>query len=85
MQPEPIVLIPPTHEQSTPSFHVQESLFEPFIHYLRTHGVHVTEEPEVLGPLGPHNSLLHEIEIEAGTPLPRLETLMHDFLKSHHA
>jgi hypothetical protein len=85
MQPEPIVLIPPTHEQSTPSFHVEDALFEPFIEFLESRGVRIAEEPEVLGRMGPHGSPLHEIEVEAGTPLPRLESLQREFLREPRA
>jgi hypothetical protein len=85
MQTAPIVLIPPTHELSTPSFHVQEVWFDPFLKFLNTRSVHVTEEPGNLGCLGPHGVQLREIRVEAGTPMPRLETVLRDFLTEPHA
>jgi hypothetical protein len=85
MQSEKIVLIPPTHEQSTPSFHVEAGLMPDFSAYLADHGVHVIDQPpEPLGPMGPRGCMLEEIEIEEGTPMDRLETLMDQYLEERH-
>jgi hypothetical protein len=85
MQAQKIVLIPPTHEQSTPSFHVTDELLEPFMEYLGGHGIHIVgQPPEPLGPMGPQGCELDEIEIEEGTSMPKLETLMNEFLAERH-
>jgi|GEM_PF-1019457 len=85
MQPQKIVLIPPTHEQSTPSFHVTDELLEPFMEYLDGHGIHIMgQPPEPLGPMGPQGCELDEIEIEEGTSMSQLEMLMNDFLAERH-
>jgi hypothetical protein len=79
MQPEPIVLVPPTHEQSTPSFHVEAAIFEDSLAFLKAHEVHITEEPGSLGRPDPHGRTIYEIQVEAGTPLERLESSKRDF------
>lgn len=76
-----IVLIPPTHEQSTPSFHVETGLTELFVQFLDDKGVHVVQQPvEHLGPVGSHERPIDEIEIEAGTDEGWLEALRREFL-----
>ena len=82
MQREKIIVIPPTHEQSTPSFHVEASLVEPFIHFLGEHGLTAWEPPEALDKEGPGPGGIVEIEIEADTPVARLERLKDEFLVS---
>lgn len=80
-QRQPIVLIPPTHEQSTPSFHVRSDLLPPFLAFLAENGVNVTQPPESTGQSGPGDASLAEIEIEANTPEERLESLKAQFLE----
>lgn len=79
-QVEPIVLIPPTHEQSTPSFHVQAALLKRFADFLRERGVNIVQPPEATGQTGPQAAPLAELEIESGTPLDELERLRGEFL-----
>jgi hypothetical protein len=81
MQPESIVLIPPTHEQSNPSFHLAADELDPFLEFLREKRVALVGKPPAsLGPLGPNGCELLEIEAEAGSPMPRLEGALREFL-----
>jgi hypothetical protein len=85
MQSQKIILLPPTHEQSLPSFHLREDLLTGFLAYLEEHGFNVVEEPEPLGNLGPDSAPLIEVKIEANTPVDKLEAAMEDFLRGQSA
>lgn len=80
MQPEPIILLPATHEQSTPSFHVEGSRSRAFIDFLHRKGVDAWQPPEQLEKFGPDQCRLVEIEIAAGTSEEFLEGLIAEFL-----
>lgn len=84
MQPEHIVVIPPTHEQSTPSFHVESSLAQPFLAFLKSKGIVAWQPPAQLEKSGPDNRCIIEIEVEAGTPETFLESLVTEFLERGH-
>lgn len=85
MQHQKIILIPPTHEQTPPSFHVEGSLAEAFLGFLKDKGIEAWQPPEVLEKKGPDDRRTVEIAIEAETPLPQLEALMEEFLASGEA
>lgn len=85
MQHEELILIPPTHEQSLPSFHVAGNLAEPFIAFLRDKGISAWEPPLALDKKGPDSRRVVEIEVEADTPLDMLEGLIGEFLERRHA
>lgn len=78
-QPGEIILIPPTHEQSTPSFHVAGSLADQFLTYLQIEGIKAWEPPVELDKKGPDQCRIVEIEIEAETPVDFLQGLIDDF------
>jgi hypothetical protein len=80
MQNQKIILLPPTHEQTPPSFHVEGSLAERFLAFLKSRGVEAWQPPEVLEKTGPDAQQTVEIAVEPETPLPHLETLMKEFL-----
>lgn len=79
MQAEEIILIPPTHEQSTPSFHVAGSLKDDFLAFLKQQGITAWQPPEKLETRGPDDRHVIEIEIEAETPVDFLEGLIGKF------
>jgi len=79
-QPEKIILLPPTHEQSTPSFHVAGTLETEFLSFLTSHGVVVAQPPEKLPKMGPDAREITEIRAEADTPVEKLEGLLKEFL-----
>ncbi|HEY5793015.1 MAG TPA: hypothetical protein VIS74_06940 [Chthoniobacterales bacterium] len=85
MQSEPLILFPPTHEQSTPCFHVEGSLADSFLKYLRSEGLRAWEPPEKLEKRGPDSRRVVEIKIEADTPEDYLEGLLRKFLIGHPA
>jgi hypothetical protein len=80
MQPERIVLLPPSHE-SLPSFHVQRDLLRPFLDHLANSGIKTAEPPEPQGTTGPGGIAVVEVDIEEGAPLKRLQELLDEFLK----
>lgn len=79
MQPEKIILLPPTHEQSTPSYHVEGNIAPAFIKFLEAKGVTIWQPPQVLEKRGPGDHPIVEIEIEAGTSTSLLEGLIAEF------
>jgi len=85
MQPQKIILIPPTHEQSTPSFHVEGSLAGAFLDFLSSKGITAWQPPEVMGKRGPDHQPIVEIEIEANTSEEMLEGLIEEFLTKESA
>jgi hypothetical protein len=78
-QQKQILLFPPTHEKSTPSFHVEGSLAEEFLGFLKNYDVPLWQPPEKLEKCGPDDHSLVEVTVEADTPLPLLERLLQDF------
>lgn len=80
MKPEKIILMTPTHEQSTPSFHVEENLAEDFLKFLKSQGLEAWQPPEKFEKQGPDHRPIVEIRLEAGTPLQQLETLADKFM-----
>lgn len=80
MQTQKILLFPPTHEQSTPCFHVERCLALPFLTFLRAKGLDAWQPPEVLEKRGPDEENVVEISVEANTPQQLLEGLKDEFL-----
>jgi hypothetical protein len=78
MHCEDIVLIPPTHEISTPSFHVPRTLCASLIARLEANGLSIAEEPR---PVGVESDSLIEVRVKAGSPMDRLEELLTMFRK----
>jgi hypothetical protein len=81
MQPEKIVLLPPSHE-SLPSFHVERELLPAFLDHLANSGINTAEPPEPQDKVGPGASAVVEVDIEEGTSLKRLQEVLNEFLKS---
>ncbi len=84
MQPQKIILIPPTHEQSTPSFHVEGSQANAFLAFLESKGITAWQPPEIMGKRGPDHQQIVEIEIEAGTSPDLLDDLIGAFLDNEN-
>lgn len=80
MQTQKIVLFPPTHEQSLPTFHVERTLALAFLCFLRNKVLDAWQPPEVLDKQGPDQRNVVEISVEANVPLRLLEGLMAEFL-----
>lgn len=85
MQKQKIILLPPTHEQTLPSFHVEGSLADAFQVFLKNRGVEAWQPPEVLEKRGSDHLRTVEIAVEAGTPMNQLQGLMEEFLDSEAA
>lgn len=85
MQPEQIIVIPPTHEQTAPAFHVAGSLISDFYSFLQTRGLTAWEPPRQLEKTGPDQLPVIEIEVEAGTPTSEMEHIVSEFLAMHTA
>lgn len=82
MQKQKIILLPPTHEQTLPTFHVEGSLADAFLAFLKKKGVDAWQPPEVLEKRGPDDRRTVEVAVEAETPMNMLEDLMEEFLAS---
>jgi len=80
MQPEKIILLPPTDE-SLPSFHVRGELLPSFLDHLANSGIKVSEPPEPQGNLEPGAISVVEIDVQEGTSLKRLQGVLDEFLK----
>ncbi len=84
-QTEEIVLIPPTHEQSVYSFHVEEELVEPFLAFLQSHGMTPWRPPEDQNKTGPHGHRIVQVEVDTETSQGTLEGLVQMFLADKEA
>jgi len=82
MQPEQIILLPPTHEQSNPSFHIAATIADAFLSFVSEKNIPTWRTPLQLEKTGPDGQRLVEVEVEAGTPVASLEKLMNDFWKT---
>lgn len=80
MQPEQIILLPPTHEQSLPTYHVVGPISEDFIKFLEERSVPIQQPPHVLEKRGPGDHPIVEVLIEADTPVAQLEAFIPEFL-----
>jgi hypothetical protein len=75
MSNEAVILFPPTHEQSLPTFHVREDLRSKFVEFLAEEGFQLGEPPEHLT-----GTAVTEVLVEAGTPLDKLNATREKFL-----
>jgi hypothetical protein len=82
-QPEKIVLFPTTHEQENPTFHVEATLADAFLKFLKQNGLQAWEPLKKLDKTGPDHRRVIELRLEAETPLENLERLLHEFLLGH--
>lgn len=83
IQRQPVILLPPTHEQSNPSFHVQGSLAKDFIRFLGKHDISAWEPVSKIPKLGTDHKRIVEIDIESDTPTDKLEALIKEFLEPY--
>ncbi|MDX2081665.1 MAG: hypothetical protein SFU53_12855 [Terrimicrobiaceae bacterium] len=77
------ILLPPTHEQSTPSFHVASGLADRFQAFLADHGLTPWEPPEVLDKPAAAGGPVVEFRVPADTPQDGLEKILKEFLEQH--
>jgi hypothetical protein len=75
MSTEDLILFPPTHEQSLPTFHVRGDLRDKFVEFLAREGFQLGEPPEHL-----EGTPITEVLVEAGTPLDKLSAAQEKFL-----
>lgn len=81
MPSQRILLLPPTHEQSLPAFHIEESILGPFLSFLDARGFRLGQPPEALGRLDKGGVPFVEVEIEADTSMLELEGALQEFCK----
>ena len=74
-----IVLIPPTHEQSVFSFHVEESLAPGFLAFLKAQGLTPWRPPVALDKDGADGEQLVQLEFESNLPQDQLEALVEEY------
>lgn len=84
-QEEQVIVIPPTHEQSNPSFHVQSSVAKDFIRFLGDRGIEAFEPVSKIDKSGDDGRRIIEIDIESETPVNKLEALADEFLSTAHS
>jgi hypothetical protein len=80
MQPEKIILIPPTHEQTVFTYHVEHSIAEEFLEFLKQHNVTPWRPPQTPEKSGSDGKSVMQIEIDTSVGDPRLRNLMDSFL-----
>jgi hypothetical protein len=71
MQPEKIILLPPTHE-SLPSFHVRGELLSPFLEHLARSGIKVAEPPEPQGDSKQGTVSVIGVDVQEDIPISKL-------------
>ncbi|TDU71172.1 hypothetical protein EI77_02294 [Prosthecobacter fusiformis] len=76
----PIVLIPPTHEQSIFAFHVEEPLVRRFLEYLEQKGLTPWRPPAPLEKTAEDGADMIQIEVETKSTEGMLQDLINEFL-----
>ena len=76
----PIVLIPPTHEQTVYAFHVEEPLVTRFLEHLAQKGLTPWRPPFPLEKNAPDGAELIQVEIETTSTQAMLQNLIDEFL-----
>lgn len=76
----PINLIPPTHEQSVFTFHVEESLTTRFLEHLMLKGLTPWRPPVPLEKDAPDGEQIIQIEVETTATEAMLQDLINAFL-----
>lgn len=79
---DPIILIPPTHEQSVYSFHVEEKLLTRFLEFLEQKGLTPWRPPVNLEKENEDAESLVQVDIETEATHAMLEDLKAEFLKT---
>jgi hypothetical protein len=82
MQPEKIILLPPTHE-SLPGFHVRVELLSSFLDHLANSGIKVVEPPEPQGDSKQGTVSVIGVDVQEDTPISRLLEVLDEFLRKH--
>ena len=76
----PINLIPPTHEQSVFTFHVEEKLVNRFLDRLELKGLTPWRPPTPLEKDAPDGEQVIQIEVETTATEAMLQDLINEFL-----
>ena len=79
-QTDSIILIPPTHEQSIYSFHIEEPLVTRFVEFLGQKGLKPWRPPVPLEKAGPNGEPLIEVDVESPSTQAMMEQLITEFL-----
>lgn len=80
MSQDAVILIPPSEEQATASFHVEAALADRFLAFLRQRQIPLWQPPEPLGRPDPSRQKLVELEVGQDVEMQRLEAARRDFL-----
>jgi hypothetical protein len=76
----PIQLIPPTHEQSVFTFHVEERLATRLLEHLKVKGLEPWRPPAPLEKEAPDGEQIIQIEVETAATEAMLQDLIDEFL-----
>lgn len=75
-----ITLIPPTHEQSVFTFHVEESRVTRFVEFLEQKGLAPWRPPVALEKEDPAGDSLIQVEVESTSTQEMMQNLVDEFL-----
>lgn len=76
----PITLIPPDHEQSVFTFHVEEPLVHRFIEHLAHKGLVPWRPPVNVEKAAPDGEPLIQVEVDTASTEEMLQDLINEFL-----
>jgi hypothetical protein len=79
MQPEPIILIPPTHEQSVFTFQVQKAWSDALVRFLKERGITPWRPPRAQENLGPDGQQVIDVEVNDSRRPEAMEALLWEF------
>lgn len=77
---ERIILIPPTHEQSVYSFHIEKPLLSRFVEFLAGKGLSPWKPPVDLDKISENNEPLVQVDVESKSTHAMMEDLKKEFL-----
>ncbi|SKB01000.1 hypothetical protein SAMN02745166_03281 [Prosthecobacter debontii] len=80
MTTDPIILIPPTHEQSVYGFHVEERLLTRFLEFLEQKGLSPWRPPVPLDKNDANEQPLIQVDVESKATQAMMEDLKTEFL-----
>ncbi len=75
-----IILIPPTHEQSVHSFHIEEPLLSRFLEFLSGKGLSPWKPPVELDKNSENGEPLIQVDVESKSTPAMMEDLKKEFL-----
>lgn len=79
MQKEPIILIPPTHEQSVYTFQLLKKWEGHFLEFLKKRGITPWRPPTTQNLAGPDGNPVVEVEVDVKDSVEAMQRLLEEF------